>query len=53
MKEPARKLRKQEILSEVLLWKKIKNKSQEVGFHGQVPIEDVKKGINQVCMVYK
>ena len=39
LKELARKLRKQGILSEVLLWKKIKNKSLSVEFHRQVPID--------------
>jgi len=36
----ARKLRKQGILSEVLLWKQIKNKSFGVEFHRQVPIDN-------------
>ncbi len=36
----ARKLRKQGVLSEVLLWKKIKNKSLGVEFHRQVPIDN-------------
>ncbi len=40
LKELARKLRKQGILSEVLLWKKIKNKSLGVEFHRQVPIDN-------------
>jgi very-short-patch-repair endonuclease len=39
LKELAKKLRKQGILSEVLLWKKIKNKSLSVEFHRQVPID--------------
>ena len=39
LKELARKLRKQGILSEVLLWKQIKNKSFGVEFHRQVPID--------------
>ena len=38
LKEYARKLRKQGILSEVLLWKQVKNKSFGVEFHRQVPI---------------
>ena len=36
----ARKLRKQGFLSEVLLWKQIKNKSLGVEFHRQVPIDE-------------
>lgn len=40
LKELARKLRQQGILSEVLLWKKIKNKSLGVEFHRQVPIDN-------------
>ncbi len=36
----ARKLRKQGILSEVLMWKQIKNKSLGVEFHRQVPIDE-------------
>ncbi len=40
LKELARKLRKQGILSEVLLWKKIKNKSLGIEFHRQVPIDN-------------
>ena len=36
----ARKLRKQGILSEVLLWQKIKNKSLGFEFHRQVPIDN-------------
>ncbi len=38
LKELARKLRKQGVLSEVLLWKKIQKKSLGVEFHRQVPI---------------
>ncbi len=34
------KLRKQGILSEVLLWKQIKNKALGVEFHRQVPIDN-------------
>lgn len=40
LKELARKLRQQGILSEVLLWKQIKNKSLGVEFHRQVPIDE-------------
>lgn len=40
LKEYARKLRKQGILSEVLLWKQIKNKTLGVEFHRQVPIDN-------------
>jgi very-short-patch-repair endonuclease len=40
LKELARKLRKQGVLSEVLLWKKIKQKSLSVEFHRQVPIDN-------------
>ncbi len=40
LKRLARKLRKQGILSEVLLWKQIKNKSLGVEFHRQVPIDN-------------
>ncbi len=40
LKELARKLRKQGILSEVLLWKKIRNKAFGVEFHRQVPIDE-------------
>lgn len=36
----ASKLRKQGILSEVLLWKQIKNKSLGIEFHRQVPIDN-------------
>ena len=39
LKELARKLRKQGILSEVILWKKIKGKVFGVEFHRQVPID--------------
>ncbi|MEO8761881.1 MAG: endonuclease domain-containing protein [Bacteroidia bacterium] len=38
LKQLARQLRKQGILSEVLLWKKIQRKSLTVEFHRQVPI---------------
>ena len=40
LKELAGKLRKRGVLSEVLLWKKIKNKSLGVEFHRQVPIDN-------------
>lgn len=40
LKDLAKKLRQQGILSEVLLWKKIKNKSLGVEFHRQVPIDN-------------
>lgn len=40
LKALAQKLRQQGILSEVLLWKKIKNKSLGVEFHRQVPIDN-------------
>ena len=40
LKDLARKLRQQGILSEVLLWKKIKNKSLGVEFHRQVPLDN-------------
>ena len=40
LKVLAQKLRQQGILSEVLLWKKIKNKSLGVEFHRQVPIDN-------------
>ena len=40
LKKYARKLRKQGILSEVLLWKQIKNKSLGKEFHRQVPIDN-------------
>lgn len=38
LKELARKLRKQGILSEVLLWKQIQGKAFGVEFHRQVPM---------------
>ena len=40
LKEKARLLRKQGILSEVLLWKKIKGGSLGAEFHRQVPIDN-------------
>lgn len=40
LKELAQKLRQQGILSEVLLWKKIKNKSLGIEFHRQVPLDN-------------
>jgi very-short-patch-repair endonuclease len=40
LKDLAKKLRQQGILSEVLLWKKIKNKSLGFEFHRQVPIDN-------------
>jgi very-short-patch-repair endonuclease len=40
LKELARKLRKQGILSEVLLWKQIQKKSFGVEFHRQVPLDE-------------
>ncbi|MFL5764480.1 MAG: endonuclease domain-containing protein [Bacteroidia bacterium] len=40
LKDIARKLRKQGILSEVIMWKKIKGKSFGVEFHRQVPIDE-------------
>ncbi len=40
LKELAQKLRQQGILSEVLLWKKIKNKNLGVEFHRQVPLDN-------------
>jgi very-short-patch-repair endonuclease len=40
LKDYAKKLRRQGILSEVLLWKKIKSKSLGVEFHRQVPIDN-------------
>lgn len=40
LKELAKKLRQQGILSEVLLWKKIQKKSLGVEFHRQVPIDN-------------
>lgn len=40
LKELARNLRKQGILSEVLLWKHIQKKSLGVEFHRQVPLDE-------------
>jgi very-short-patch-repair endonuclease len=40
LKDLAKKLRQQGILSEVLLWQKIKNKSLGCEFHRQVPIDN-------------
>lgn len=40
LNELVKQLRKQGILSEVLLWKKIKGKSLGVEFHRQVPIDN-------------
>lgn len=40
LKDFARKLRKQGILSEVLLWKQIQKKSLGVEFHRQVPLDE-------------
>lgn len=40
LKELAKQLRQQGVLSEVLLWKKIKNKSLGFEFHRQVPIDN-------------
>ena len=40
LKVLAKELRKQGIFSEVLLWKKIKNKSLGFEFHRQVPIDN-------------
>lgn len=40
LKELAQKLRQQGVLSEVLLWKKIKNRSLGFEFHRQVPIDN-------------
>ena len=40
LKELARKLRKQGILAEVLLWEQIKNRSLGVQFHRQLPIDN-------------
>ncbi len=40
LKELARKLRKQGILSEVLLWQAVKGKALGVEFHRQVPMLD-------------
>ena len=40
LKDLAKKLRQQGVLSEVLLWKKIQRKSLGVEFHRQVPIDN-------------
>ncbi len=40
LKELAKSLRKQGVLSEVLLWKKIKNKTLGFEFHRQIPIDN-------------
>ena len=40
LKPFARKLRQQGVLSEVILWKELKNKALGVEFHRQVPIDD-------------
>ena len=40
LKDLAKQLRQQGILSEVLLWKKIKKKSLGVEFHRQVPVDN-------------
>lgn len=40
LKDLAKQLRQQAVLSEVLLWKKIKNKSLGFEFHRQVPIDN-------------
>jgi very-short-patch-repair endonuclease len=40
LKQFARKLRKESTLSEVLLWRQVKNRSLGVEFHRQVPIDD-------------
>lgn len=40
LKDLAKKLRQQGILSEVLLWKKIQKKSLGVEFHRQMPIDN-------------
>lgn len=40
LRDLAKQLRQQGILSEVLLWKKIKSKSLGVEFHRQVPIDN-------------
>ena len=40
LKDYAKKLRKQGVLSEVLLWKKIQKKTLGVEFHRQVPIDN-------------
>ena len=40
LKELAKKLRKESTLSEVLLWKQLRNKSAGLEFHRQVPIDN-------------
>ena len=40
LRDYAKKLRKQGVLSEVLLWKKIQKKTLGVEFHRQVPIDN-------------
>jgi very-short-patch-repair endonuclease len=40
LKEPAKKLRKQGILSEVLLWNELKGKKLQFDFHRQKPIQE-------------
>src|SRR6186997_294586 len=40
LKPFAQKLRQQAILSEVILWKQLKNKALGVEFHRQVPIDE-------------
>jgi very-short-patch-repair endonuclease len=40
LKDLAKKLRQQGVLSEVLLWKKIQKKSLGVEFHRQLPIDN-------------
>jgi very-short-patch-repair endonuclease len=40
LKDLAKKLRQQGVLSEVLLWKKIQKKTLGVEFHRQVPIDN-------------
>lgn len=40
LKEYARQLRKARVLSEVILWKEIKNRALNVEFHRQVPIDE-------------
>ena len=40
LKEKARILRKNSTLSEIILWKNIKNKSMGYEFHRQVPLDD-------------
>ena len=40
LKDYAKKLRKQGVLSEVLLWKKIQKKTLGVAFHRQAPIDN-------------